>query len=297
MMNFDKELEGLRKKAKTKEQKYAVEQAAKNVSFRLRMESPFKKELKTYFGRQSSRIKRGLSIQSIEQELDRQYERVATGYKRNIKQGEDELDDRVDVLIAGSAADRAVGIDKTTTEKYDRAVEEAKKQLAEEGNSNPTDREVRIVAGNIFKTSNYGRIGTIALMETAFIDDAINNEARALSVELYETAAITGNTSLAEEANRISPSLTGDEIVRDISIGASPASIMKKLKDRYKMWITMMDTKVRSFPFDHQTALFQKKKIDEPFIVSNERLMRPRDTSYGASAGNVINCRCHAQDL
>lgn len=297
MMNFDKELEVLRKKAKTKEQKYAVEQAAKNVSFRLRMESPFKKELRTYFNRQSSRIKRGLAIQSIEQELDRQYERVATNYRRKIKQGEDELDDRVDSIIAGSAAERAVGIDNTTSEKYDWAVAEAKKQLAEDGNFNPTDREVRIVAGNIFKTSNYGRIGLLALMETAFIDDAINNEARTLSIELYETAAVTGNTALAEEANRISPSLTGEEVVRDVAIGASPSSIMKKLKDRYKIWVTMMDSKVRSFPFDHQSALFQKKKIDEPFIVSGEQLKRPRDTSMGASTGNILNCRCHAQDL
>ena len=31
---------------------------------------------------------------------------------------------------------------------------------------------------------------------------------------------------------------------------------------------------------------------DQPFVVGGERLMHPGDGSFGASAGNIVNCRC-----
>lgn len=42
----------------------------------------------------------------------------------------------------------------------------------------------------------------------------------------------------------------------------------------------------------HATASGQVKKLDEPFIVGGEKLMYPLDSSLGASAKNIINCRC-----
>lgn len=42
----------------------------------------------------------------------------------------------------------------------------------------------------------------------------------------------------------------------------------------------------------HRQADGQKVSIDEPFIVNGEELMHPGDTSFGASAKNVIHCRC-----
>lgn len=293
-MEFAVELEVLRKKAKTREQKYAVEKAGESVSFRLRMESPFKKELKAYFLRQSNRIKRGLKLQTMEQELDRQYERVATNYRSKVKNDVDDLlEEEIALLLAGMAENRSVGIDATTRSKLDDALRMARSQLAEDGIYSPTDRQLRIIAGNIFKSSNAGRVGTIALMETAFIDDEINRQARSLSDNLFIEASQTGDVAMAREAQRISPSLTGEELVRDISIGASSTAIKKKIDRRMKMWITMQDAKVRSFPYNHQSALFQKVPYKEPFVVSNELLMEPRDSSMGASAGNTINCRCY----
>lgn len=42
----------------------------------------------------------------------------------------------------------------------------------------------------------------------------------------------------------------------------------------------------------HKKANGQIVGLDEPFIVDGEKLMHPGDSSMGASAGNVINCRC-----
>lgn len=65
----------------------------------------------------------------------------------------------------------------------------------------------------------------------------------------------------------------------------------------FKQWFNMGDEFVRRTPpdiFDHVEADGQQRRIDEPFIVSGQELQFPGDTRLGASAGNVIKCRCHA---
>ena len=63
-----------------------------------------------------------------------------------------------------------------------------------------------------------------------------------------------------------------------------------------KEWIDAGDARVRPAgkptPFDHVSANGQRVPMDDPFTVSGEKLMFPLDTSLGASAGNVIQCRC-----
>jgi HK97 family phage portal protein len=64
-----------------------------------------------------------------------------------------------------------------------------------------------------------------------------------------------------------------------------------------KQWHSGHDDRVRdgiNSPFDHKSVDFVNGEIDlgYSFNVSGERLDFPRDSSHGASAGNVINCRC-----
>jgi len=58
-----------------------------------------------------------------------------------------------------------------------------------------------------------------------------------------------------------------------------------------KQWVGILDNRIRR---NHFLADGQVRPIDKPFIVGNERLMRPGDTSLGAGPSNVINCRCSA---
>jgi uncharacterized protein with gpF-like domain len=66
----------------------------------------------------------------------------------------------------------------------------------------------------------------------------------------------------------------------------------------YKGWVATKDRRTRGVDkadkFDHLRADGQIVANDRPFVVSGERLMFPGDSSRGASAGNVINCRCGA---
>lgn len=56
-----------------------------------------------------------------------------------------------------------------------------------------------------------------------------------------------------------------------------------------KEWMCSMDDDSRKW---HKRADGQVVPVDEPFIVGGEKLMHPGDSSLGASAKNVINCRC-----
>jgi len=56
-----------------------------------------------------------------------------------------------------------------------------------------------------------------------------------------------------------------------------------------KVWITQGDSRVRNA---HMIANGQRRLLKDPFLVGGELLQYPKDTSLGASMGNVINCRC-----
>lgn len=56
-----------------------------------------------------------------------------------------------------------------------------------------------------------------------------------------------------------------------------------------KRWIATMDERTRDW---HAEAHGQERDIDEPFEVYGELLMFPGDATLGASAENIIQCRC-----
>lgn len=56
-----------------------------------------------------------------------------------------------------------------------------------------------------------------------------------------------------------------------------------------KRWKTMRDERVR---MTHREVDFEEIPIDEPFVVGDSLMMYPKDTSLGASADEIANCRC-----
>lgn len=56
-----------------------------------------------------------------------------------------------------------------------------------------------------------------------------------------------------------------------------------------KMWVSYRDKKVRA---THKEADGQIVPLNQPFVVGDSLLMFPHDTSLGASASEIINCRC-----
>ena len=61
---------------------------------------------------------------------------------------------------------------------------------------------------------------------------------------------------------------------------------------QYKTWITEKDNKVRP---THQDVDDEKIPIEEAFYVGNYMMMFPKDTSLGAGAEEISNCRCTIQ--
>jgi len=57
----------------------------------------------------------------------------------------------------------------------------------------------------------------------------------------------------------------------------------------HKIWLTALDERTRE---SHAIANGQKILINQPFIVDGEQLNEPGDAALGASASNLINCRC-----
>lgn len=58
---------------------------------------------------------------------------------------------------------------------------------------------------------------------------------------------------------------------------------------KYKTWITEGDSRVRA---THTEVDGERIKIEEPFLVGNSQMMYPKDMSLGATAEEIVNCRC-----
>ena len=274
----------------TRKQKiHALKIARKYVRIKTKLENPFKTELRRYFAIQNRRIASGLEIQTIAPVLDKQYKRIIrklTGIK--LKQEDDETEQRIMLILFGRAALQASRIDKTTNKYLQRAIELARAEIAESGELFPAVTTINRIASNIMRSYNKNRVGGIAVFETQALTEKIRDELTKIAQEQMEIAIFESNQQLAREAAELAESQRFAEIAENVgTVPIGELLIASRLLK--KTWVTMGDKKVRPH---HQAANFQTVPENEPFIVMNERLMFPGDTSLGASMINVANCRC-----
>ena len=62
----------------------------------------------------------------------------------------------------------------------------------------------------------------------------------------------------------------------------------------HKQWVTMGDSKVR---LSHREAAGQIRELAEPFLVGDSYMMFPQDSSLGAGAEEIVNCRCSMRPI
>jgi len=145
----------------------------------------------------------------------------------------------------------------TTQDDMGLALQQARESLSNEGNNSYTQRELAVLAAVILNRKSKGRESTIILTETQKPAES---------------------TKLVEAYDR-----EGLDPVRAVTGGVVAAVVaMKK-------WHDVGDSKVRR---GHHAGEVAPVRINEPFLVRGEMLMFPGDGSLGASAGNIINCRC-----
>lgn len=95
-----------------------------------------------------------------------------------------------------------------------------------------------------------------------------------------------------QEAHNFSPS-RAKVIARTEIIGAAHSGQYHSDKQSgivvAKTWKETLDSRTRE---DHVKASGQTVAFDDPFIVGGEKMLYPSDDSLGASARNIIQCRC-----
>jgi len=115
---------------------------------------------------------------------------------------------------------------------------------------------------------------TAAVLAGVYLARRLNARAPGIVTTETQMAAETAKATEAEILSGLSPSIvTGDARQPEVK----------------KEWVTVGDSRVRPA---HIAADGQTVGLNDVYIVNGERLRWPGDTSLGASAGNVINCRC-----
>lgn len=271
-----------------------TKRARRNLALKLILERRFLPELTTYFNKivRNFRILyiatgTQLPTVSFNQEtkllIRRQYIRTSKAFsnemrlsmagEKNIeitKQAEDEgqFDPIIGAALFAYINDQvpqtATKLNQTTTKDMDDSVKEATAQIREEG-GDINDASVGLLASIILKKKLDARKTTIAMTETQFIAEATK------AIE----AAVVGSGGRVDVTNVIGPTAV---ILGDIT----------------KVWASILDGNTRINGFDHVAPDGQRVKMNQPFIVSSEKLMFPGDRSLGASIGNIANCRCSA---
>jgi HK97 family phage portal protein len=78
------------------------------------------------------------------------------------------------------------------------------------------------------------------------------------------------------------------EVISASNLGSRAGALQTGLPLE-KEWISKIDKRTRD---PHRASDGQQVAMDKPFKVMGQKLMFPGDTSMGASASNVIQCRC-----
>lgn len=268
-----------------------IKQALKEDMIKLKLEKPFRKEIKSIFSMMANDFKTNVAFASMplgmatfesyrsdwKSILNRHYLRVQNAFKnmvvkeQEIKQDDDD-DMAIEEDILGAMllwrqmqSEQAASRIMDTNEKNMReSLLAAQEQLSEE--DKPIDsRSIAALSVVLLRRKFKKRVNIIAEYETQ---------------RAAEKAKIT-------EAQVLS--------------GTYPGGRRRTVKAAFKTWRTMRDDRVRPSPFyksppwvSHRKAEGQRKRVDEPFIVSGERLMFPGDESLGATFPNLVRCRCVA---
>lgn len=123
---------------------------------------------------------------------------------------------------------------------------------------------------------------------------------KAISDGLADGLSINDLTKLVRQRLKHYDQVQARRVARTEATGAMNHGAFLEQSDAevpFREWLRTIDVRTRGFDpdkkakFNHYTAN-QVVPATEPFVVSGERMNYPGDTSFGASAGNVINCRC-----
>jgi hypothetical protein len=247
---------------------------------KIRLENTFKPEIKRLFNTMLSEFRvvfaiRGMAplatnyLSAWEQLLDIQYKRTQKVFSQADKQEEEDGINEELLLLAlltwrtDNKEQQSKLISNTNRKQMREAIEQARLEFDLQGVL-PTNIELALASTVILKKKFAGRVTNIAMSET---------QGPAESTKFIKEEVKAG--------------------VRPTILGGSAGVVVTATKT----WNNRGDGKVRVAPFNHKAAGGQTVNLLAPFVVSDELLNYPKDTSLGASLGNVAGCRCWATYL
>lgn len=160
-----------------------------------------------------------------------------------------------------------------------------------------TENRINNVSGGIINTKQkeLGRSVQLAQIEVSEMDTPPANSINSIAA----IAATNFAVRFPADSARIAATevQTGAESAKRIESASFEYTVSGlataglALVDYEKEWHTRGDKEVRPA---HRAVDFEKIDAADLFTVGGERLAYPADSTHGATAGNVINCRCSA---
>lgn len=112
---------------------------------------------------------------------------------------------------------------------------------------------------------------------TEFSEDVVKTTLKYPDDEYY----LSEDRAILISENEANTSLNYQEYIQEVKTGK-----------KYKRWVTENDEKVRE---THKRVHNEVIPIQEAFLVGNSLMLFPKDTSFGASGEETVNCRCTIQ--
>ena len=136
---------------------------------------------------------------------------------------------------------------------------------------------------------------SISLFEKAFLLAALtrvpdDQDIRATANDFAEAVALSTYNHQDDDYY-----LSGERAINMAATESNAINCFGELGDAIKAgmtvkkWNTIIDGREREW---HEEVNGTTQLISEPFVVGGELLMYPLDTSLGAGADNIANCRC-----
>lgn len=145
-------------------------------------------------------------------------------------------------------------------------------------------------AANQIITTTSGQMQSA--LADALLDDTEGGQvaiAAAVGAILTRTAAPRAAQIATTETQKAAEGAKWAELQLLSARGVTLRSTGAPLAEAVKVWQAILDSRVRHW---HAAANGQRQPLGEPFLVNGQRLRYPGDVSLGATASNIVNCRC-----
>lgn len=259
----------------------ATTQSRRDLNKKLRLEGSLRPKLRRLNARIVSKYRAGLRkngtiininefTEDLEQMLDQHYRLTGKAFQNN-------LGPRLPKDVAKTATEKAE-IATALAAWYLLTIPESARRINGTTRENMTDSLAEAEQDELVRTLT-GREArlTAAVIAAAALDRKLRGRENTILMSETQNVAEVAKATEAEILSGLSPHVSG----------ASNAQV-----EVTKEWVTVGDSKVR---VPHVVSDGQTVPLNKPFEVGGELLRQPRDSSLGASAVNIINCRCSSE--